>query len=81
MLVAVLIPVLLLIAAVLMEKLETRVLDAPFRRRPVRPPLRLEAAPVRPVAQRHLQSVRDPEPLVVDARPVDVVDEPLRQAS
>jgi hypothetical protein len=81
MLVAVLIPVLLLIATVLMQKFETRVLDVPFRRRPVRPPLRLEAAPARPVAQRHLKSVGDPEPLVVDARPVEVVDEPLRRVS
>lgn len=81
MLVAVLIPVLLLIATVLMQKFESRVLDAPFRRHSVRTPLRLEAAPAVPVAQRHLQSVRDPEPLVVDARPAEVVDEPLRRAS
>jgi hypothetical protein len=81
MLVAVLIPVMLLIATILMEKLETRVLDARPHRRPVRPPLRLEAAPAEPVAQRHLQSVGDPEPLVVDAGPLRVVDEPLRQAS
>lgn len=81
MLVAVLIPVILLIAAMLMEKLETWVLDARCHRRPVRPPLRLEAAPTGPVAQRHLQSVGDPEPLVVDAGPVRVVDEPLRKAS
>ena len=81
MLVAVLIPVLLLIATMLMEKFETRVIDRTTRRRPVRPPLRLEAARAAPVAQRYLQPVSVPEPLVIDARPVDVVDEPLRRAS
>jgi hypothetical protein len=81
MLVAVLIPVLLLIATMLMEKFETRLLDTGARRRPVRQPLRLEAAPSQRVAQRHLQPVRTPAPLVVDAGPVSVVDEPLPRAS
>jgi hypothetical protein len=81
MLVAVLIPVLLLIATVLMERFETQMLDTRTRRRPVRPPLRLEAAPAGPVAQRHLQPVNDPAPLIVDVGPQAVVDEPLRQAS
>jgi hypothetical protein len=81
MLVAVLIPVLLLIATVLMERFETQMLDTRTRRRPVRPPLRLEAAPAEPVAQRHLQPVSDPAPLIVDVGPQAVVDEPLRRAS
>ncbi|MCD2192930.1 hypothetical protein LQ327_05945 [Actinomycetospora endophytica] len=81
MLVAVLIPVLLLIATMLMEKFETRLLDTRPRRRPVRGPLRLEAGPTPPVAQRHLQSVTEPAPLVLDAGPVEVVDQPLRRAS
>lgn len=72
MLVAVLIPVLLLLATVLMERFESRVLDVPSRRRPLRTPLRLESAPV---AQRHLRAV--PEPLVVDVAPAEVTDEPL----
>ncbi|MEJ2869756.1 hypothetical protein WCD74_18455 [Actinomycetospora sp. OC33-EN08] len=81
MLVAVLIPLLLLVAAVLLERFESRVLDVGARRRPVRPPLRLES---RPVAERHLKAV---EPLVVDLTPadvvdvVDVVDRPLPKAS
>ena len=81
MLVAVLIPILLLIATMLMEKFETRLLDTGTRRKPVRQPLRLEAGPSRPVAQRHLQPVKDPEPLVLDAGPIAVVDEPLPRAS
>jgi hypothetical protein len=81
MLVAVLIPVLLLIATVLMERFETQILDTRTRRRPVRPPLRLGPAPTQSVAQRHLQPVSDPAPLVVDVRPRTVVDEPLRRAS
>lgn len=73
MLVAILIPVLLLIATVLMERFESRVLDVPSRRRPLRSsPLRLEAAPV---AERHLRAV--PEPLVVDVAPAEVTDRPL----
>lgn len=72
MLVAILIPVLLLIATMLMERFESRVLDVPSRRRPLRTQLRLEAAPV---AQRHLRAV--PEPLVVDVAPAEVTDEPL----
>lgn len=81
MLVAVLIPVLLLVATILMEKLETRLLDTRTHRRPVRGPLRLEAATARSVAQRHLQPVTEPTPIVVDAGPVAVVDEPLPRAS
>jgi hypothetical protein len=81
MLVAVLIPVLLLIATMLMERFETQMLDTRPRRRPVRPPLRLEPTPAEPVAQRHLQSVSDPAPLVVDVGPQAVVDEPLRRVS
>ena len=81
MLVAVLIPVLLLIATMLMERFETQLLDTRTRRRPVRPPLRLGPAPAGPGAQRHLQPVSDPAPLVVDVRPQVVVDEPLRRAS
>jgi hypothetical protein len=81
MLVAVLIPVLLLVATMLMEKFETRLLDTRAHRRPVRGPLRLEAAPTRPVAQRHLQPVTEPAPIVLDAGPVAVVDEPLPRAS
>jgi hypothetical protein len=81
MLVAVLIPVLLLIATMLMERLETSVLDTRTRRRPVRPPLRLGPARAQPVAQRHLQPVSDVKPLVVDVRPQAVVVEPLRRAS
>ncbi|MDT7744478.1 MAG: hypothetical protein QOE59_3556 [Actinomycetota bacterium] len=81
MLVAVLIPVLLLIATMLMERFETQILDRRTRRRPVRPPLRLERAPAEPVAQRHLQSVSDPAPLIVDVGPARVVDVPLRRAS
>lgn len=81
MLVAVLIPVLLLIATMLMERFETQFLDTGTRRRPVRPPLRLEPAPADPVAQRHLQPVTDPEPLVVDVGPQAVVDQPLRRVS
>ena len=81
MLVAVLIPVLLLIATMLMERFETQLLDTRTCRRPVRPPLRLEPAPAAPVAQRHLQSVSDPAPLVIDVGPQAVVDEPLRRAS
>ncbi|MFC5060802.1 hypothetical protein [Actinomycetospora atypica] len=72
MLVAILIPVLLLIATVLMERFESRVLDVPSRRRPLRTPLRLESAPV---AQRHLRAV--PEPLVVDVTPARVSVEPI----
>ncbi|MDL5155071.1 hypothetical protein [Actinomycetospora termitidis] len=75
MLVAVLIPLLLLIATVLLERFESRVLDVGARKRTVRPPLRLES---RPVAQRHLQAV---DPLVVDIAPADVVDRPLPKAS
>ena len=78
MLVAVLIPVLLLIATVLMERFETQFLDTRTRRRPVRPPLPLGPAPIEPIAQRHLQSVGDPAPLVVDVGPQAVVDEPVR---
>lgn len=72
MLVAVLIPVLLLIATVLMERFESRVLDVSHRRRPLRAPLRLEAAPV---TQRHLRAV--PEPLVVDLAPAEVTVRPI----
>ncbi|WP_018330554.1 hypothetical protein [Actinomycetospora chiangmaiensis] len=79
MLVAVLIPILLLIAAVLLERFESRMLDVPTRRRAVRPPLRLEAPVAAPVAQRHLQAV--PEPLVVDVVPAVVTDRPLPKAS
>ncbi|GLZ51160.1 hypothetical protein [Actinomycetospora sp. NBRC 106378] len=79
MLVAVLIPLILLIAAVLLERFESRVLDVPTRRRPVRPPMRLEAPATAPVAQRHLQAV--PEPLVVDVVPAEVTDRPLPKAS
>ncbi|MCD2186252.1 hypothetical protein [Actinomycetospora soli] len=79
MLVAVLIPLVLLIATVLMERFESRVLDVPTRRRTVRPPLRLEAPASRTVAQRHLQAV--PEPLVVDVVPAEVTDRPLPKAS
>jgi hypothetical protein len=79
MLVAVLIPVLLLVATVLLERFESRVLDVPTRRRPVRPPLRLEAPTTRTVAQRHLAAV--PEPLVVDVAPAEVTDRPLPKAS
>ena len=81
MLVAVLIPVLLLIATMLMERFETQFLDTRTRRRPVRPPLRLEPAPADSIAQRHLQPVNDPEPLVVDVGPQAVVDQPLRRVS
>ncbi|HEY2220930.1 hypothetical protein [Actinomycetospora sp.] len=81
MLVAVLIPVLLLVATMLMEKFETRLLDTRTHRRPVRGPLRLEAAPTRPIAQRHLQSVTEPAPIVLDAGPVRVVDQLLPRAS
>ncbi len=81
MLVAVLLPVLLLIAAMLMEKFETRFLDVHAKRRTVRGPRRLEPAPAQKVAQRHLQPVNDPAPLVIDAGPAVVVDQPLRQAS
>jgi hypothetical protein len=56
-------------------------LDTRPRRRPVRPPLPLEPAPAEPVAQRHLQSVSPPAPLIVDVGPQAVVDEPLRRAS
>jgi hypothetical protein len=81
MLVAVLIPILLLVGTMLMEKFETRLLDTRTRRRPVRGPLRLEAAPTPRVAQRHLQPVTEPTPMVLDAGPVAVVDEPLPRAS
>lgn len=81
MLVAVLIPVLLLIATVLMERFEAQMLLTRTRRRPVRPPLRLEAAPTGPTAQRHLQPVTDPKPMIVDVGPETVVDVPLRRAS
>ncbi len=79
MLVAVLIPVLLLVATVLLERFESRVLDVPTRRRPVRPPLRLEAPATQTVAQRHLAAV--PEPLVHDVAPAEVTDRPLPKAS
>ncbi|GAA4843462.1 hypothetical protein GCM10023201_37850 [Actinomycetospora corticicola] len=79
MLVAVLIPVLLLVATVLLERFESRVLDVPTRRRPVRPPLRLEAPATTTVAQRHLAAV--PEPLVLDVAPAAVTDRPLPKAS
>lgn len=79
MLVAVLIPLILLVAAVLLERFEARMLDVPTRRRTVRPPLRLKAPATAPVAQRHLQAV--PEPLVVDVVPAEVRDRPLPQAS
>lgn len=81
MLVAVLVPVLLLIATMLMEKFEARLLGGAVRTQAVRGPLRLEAAPSRSIAQRHLQPVKQPTPLVVDAGPVTVVDEPLPRAS
>lgn len=81
MLVAVLIPILLLIATMLMEKFETRLLETKAHRRPVRGPLRLEAAPTPPIAQRHLQPVTEPTPIVLDAGPVAVVDTPLPRAS
>src|ERR1700712_5996142 len=65
MLVAVLIPVLLLIATVLMERFETQLLDTRTRRRPVRPPLRLRPAPIQPGAQRHPPPGGGPAPPLV----------------
>src|ERR1700712_5836319 len=69
MLVAVLIPVLLLIATMLMERFETQLLDTRTRRRPVRPPLRLGAPPAGPGAPRPPQPGGDPQPPVVRGRP------------
>jgi hypothetical protein len=69
MVAALLVPVLLLIATPLLERLEARMLDVPARRERLRTPLRLEAAPADRAAARHLTPVADPAPtpIVLDA--------------
>lgn len=81
MLVAILIPVMLLVAAMLLEKFEAKLLDIRPRRHPARAPRRLEATTSTSVAQRHLKSVPAPTPIVLDVGPVAVVDERLPRAS